>query len=92
MKEYLSSLEEVLKEQNSSQEGLSTGEAQELSLIHICMRQGGSGHCSSSHDTVMFFGFLRSYHSGDPDLWLLWWNHGKLSFSYKFGIWYPAYR
>ena len=29
MKEYLSSLEEVLKEQNSSQEGLSTGEAQE---------------------------------------------------------------
>lgn len=29
MKEYLSSLEEVLKEQNSSQEGLTTGEAQE---------------------------------------------------------------
>lgn len=29
MKEYLSSLEEVLKEQNSSQEGLSTGEARE---------------------------------------------------------------
>ncbi len=29
MKEYLSSLEEVLKEQNSSQKGLTTGEAQE---------------------------------------------------------------
>ncbi len=41
------------------------------------------------------YGFVMlgiSYHSGDSDLWLLWWNHGKLSFSYKFGIWYPACR
>lgn len=29
MKEYLSSCEEVLKEQNSSEQGLSTGEAQQ---------------------------------------------------------------
>lgn len=53
MKEYLSSCEEVLKEQNSSEQGLSTGEAQQR-LSRFGKNELEKGKKKSWHWYILF--------------------------------------
>ena len=63
MKEYLSSLEEVLKEQNSSQEGLTTGEAQQR------LSKYGKNELEKGKKTSLIQRFLREL--ADPMIIIL---------------------
>ena len=61
MKEYLSSLEDVLKEQNSSAEGLTTGEAQSR------LSKYGKNELKKGKKTSLVQRFLKEL--ADPDVY-----------------------